>query len=78
MPQFLAFTDLGTLGGGFKNGSIIGLDSTNLGTDVTIPDVIDNPNGGLNSLGFTKLGTNNVVLSGANTFTGNPPSKQAR
>jgi len=66
-----ALKALGTASGGFKNGSFLGLDTTNAAGGVfTYSPVIGNPNSGANVLGVTKLGANTLVLSGANTYTG--------
>jgi autotransporter-associated beta strand protein len=62
---------LGTGSGGFKNGSIIGFDTTNaVGGTFTYGSNIANTNGGANVLGVTKLGPNALVLTGTNTYTG--------
>lgn len=62
---------LGTATGGFKSGSVIGFDTTNAsGGTFTYSGTIADPNGGSNVLGLTKLGTNNLVLDGPNSFTG--------
>ncbi len=63
-------TNLGTAGGGFRNGSSVGIDTTNAGGTITYNTLIDNPNAGANALGVTKLGTGELVLTGANTYTG--------
>ncbi len=56
---------------GFTGGSILGLDTTNAaGGQFTYATVIGDPNGGTNSIGLTKLGTNMLNLTGANTYTG--------
>ena len=63
---------LGTATGGFKSGSILGLDTTNAsGGNFTYGNVIANPNANANVLGLTKLGTGTLTLSAANTYTGN-------
>lgn len=62
---------LGTVTGGFLSGSAIGLDTTNAGSSgITYSDVLANTNGGNNSLGLLKLGTNPLILTAANTFSG--------
>jgi autotransporter-associated beta strand protein len=62
---------LGTATGGFKDGSHLGLDTTNeAGGIFTHSAAIMNPNGGANALGLDKLGTNTLLLTGANTYTG--------
>lgn len=55
--------------GGFQSGSSLGLDTTTAaGGAFTYAGVVGSPNG--NSIGLTKLGTNTLVLTGANTYTG--------
>ena len=61
---------LGTAGGGFKSGSSFGLDTTNAAGGTTYGNVIANPNGGANALGFAKLGAGQLTLTAANTYTG--------
>ncbi len=62
---------LGTGTAGFKTGSILGLDTTNAaGGLFTYSTVIGNTNAGANVIGFNKLGSNILLLSGNNTFTG--------
>ena len=58
---------------GMNAGSAIGFDTTNAsGGTFTIADVIaDTTGAGGGSRGFTKLGTNTLVLTNDNTFTGN-------
>jgi fibronectin-binding autotransporter adhesin len=63
-----AFRALSTATGGFKSGSSIGIDTTNAGGSLTYASDIANPGG--NVLGFAKLGTGTLVLTGNNTYTG--------
>ena len=64
-----ALVALGNSTNGFRNGSRIGLDTTS--GNFSYDSVIANPNGGSNVLGLTKLGSNTLTLTGANTYTGN-------
>jgi autotransporter-associated beta strand protein len=66
----LTLSGLGTASGGFRDGSSIGLDTTNAGGTFTYSNVIADPNTGLNKLGVAKLGTRTLVLDQANTYTG--------
>lgn len=59
---------LGTVSGGFKNGSIAGLDTSS--GSFTYNSVIANPNSGANALGLTKLGSNTLTLTAASNYTG--------
>jgi autotransporter-associated beta strand protein len=62
---------LGSATGGFTNGSKIGLDTTNAaGGAFTYASIIADTNGGANSLGLIKLGSNSLVLAGQATYTG--------
>jgi autotransporter-associated beta strand protein len=61
---------LGTATGGFRNGSLIGLDTTNAGGNFNYNQVLANPNGGANVLGLTKLGTGSLTFGALNTYTG--------
>ncbi|MGB8853589.1 MAG: autotransporter-associated beta strand repeat-containing protein [Pirellulales bacterium] len=66
-----ALAGLGTSTGGFRNGSRIGLDTTNsTGGVFTLSSTIANPNGGANVLGLSKLGTNTLSLTALNTYSG--------
>ena len=59
----------GTSTTGFTDGSAIGFDTTNAsGGTFTVGDNIVNPSSG--AIGVTKLGTNTLVLSGTNSYTG--------
>jgi autotransporter-associated beta strand protein len=53
---------------GFMPGSIVGLDTTS--GLLLLDSVIANPNTGANELGLTKLGSNTLILSQDNTYTG--------
>ncbi|MCC7474887.1 MAG: autotransporter-associated beta strand repeat-containing protein [Pirellulales bacterium] len=62
---------LGTATGGFQSGSFIGLDTTNAsGSEFVYNPVIADTNGGSNSIGLVKLGTNKLTLNGTNTYSG--------
>ena len=62
-------TGLGSATGGFRSGSLIGLDTTNAaGGAFTCSSVLGNPGG--NMLGLQKLGLGTLTLSGANSYTG--------
>ncbi len=64
-------TALGGGGGGFAAGASIGFDTTNASGGVfTHSSAISNPDDGANTLGLTKLGTNTLILSGENTYSG--------
>lgn len=63
-------TALGTTTGGFRNGSRLGLDTTNAGGSFTHGSVIANPNAGANALALRKLGTGTLLLDQVNTYTG--------
>jgi autotransporter-associated beta strand protein len=60
--------NLGTASGGFMNGSGIGIDTAN--GSLTYSGNIGNTNGGANSIGFYKFGSNTLTLNGTNTYTG--------
>lgn len=62
---------LGTASGGFKDGSFIGLDTSNAsGGNFTYGSVMADTNGGANSVGFKKLGSNTLALTQTSTYTG--------
>ncbi len=62
---------LGTTTGGFKDGSSLGLDTTNaIGGSFTYGGVIADTNGGVNWVGFEKMGANILVLTGTSTYSG--------
>ncbi len=66
-----AISALGSNMGGFQGGSILGLDTTNAaGGNFIYNGVITDTNGGLNSLGLTKLGIGTLTLTSANSYTG--------
>ena len=60
---------LGSAAGGFRSGSILGLNTTNAAGGVfAYASVIGNPGG--NMLGVNKLGSGTLTLGDANTYTG--------
>lgn len=59
---------LGTATGGFRDGAILGVDTT--AGDFSYDGAIQNPNGGANALGLAKLGDNKLTLGAISTFTG--------
>ena len=61
---------LGTDDGGFRGGSSLGLDTTNATGTFTYASVLADTNDGANALGFAKLGTGTLSLTGNNTYTG--------
>ncbi|MEZ0257851.1 MAG: beta strand repeat-containing protein, partial [Chthoniobacter sp.] len=61
---------LGTGTGGFLNGAILGLDTTNAGGNFTYASRITNNNTGANVLGFVKQGGGTLTLTAANAYTG--------
>ena len=65
-------TNLSTINNnGLKAGSSIGFDTTGATGSFTISNIIANSTGtGGGAIGVTKLGTNTLVLSGPNTYTG--------
>jgi fibronectin-binding autotransporter adhesin len=63
-----ALLSLGSVSGGFQNGSFVALDTT--AGDFTYAGTIADTNGGANVLGFIKTGANRLALAGPNTYTG--------
>ena len=69
-------TNLGGANGtgttGFAAGSAIGFDTTNAsgGTFTVADNLADSTGSGGGAVGLTKLGTNNLVLTGSNTYSG--------
>ena len=61
---------LGTATGGFRNGSSLGIDTTNAPTVVSFNSVISDTNAGANSIGLIKLGTGRLELTNSNTYSG--------
>jgi len=62
---------LGTASGGFRNGSSIGMDTTNAtGGIFTYAGLLANTNAGANILGLKKLGTGTLELTANNTYGG--------
>ncbi|MDI1311653.1 autotransporter-associated beta strand repeat-containing protein [Prosthecobacter sp.] len=62
---------LGTPTGGFKDGSTLGLDTTNTtGGSFTYGGVIADTNSGANRVGLEKLGTHTLALTQTSTYTG--------
>jgi fibronectin-binding autotransporter adhesin len=61
---------LGTSMGGFKNGSTLGLDTTNATEAFIVNSDLANLNGGANVLSLAKIGYGTLSLGGNNTFTG--------
>lgn len=61
---------LGSSTGGFQNGSILGLNTTNSGGTFTYSSVLADTNAGANSIGLTKLGAGMLTLGAANTYSG--------
>ena len=60
---------LGSASGGFRSGSLLGLDTTNAaGGAFACTSVIGNPGG--NMLGLQKFGLGTLTLGGANSYTG--------
>lgn len=64
----LALSALGTATGGFKAGSALGLDTTNVpGGNFIYPNAITATNGGANPISLVKLGSNTLTLTNAGT-----------
>lgn len=68
--EIASLAGLGTATGGFLSGASIGVDTTNATATVEISTNLANTNGGANVLGFNKLGTGWLTLSGTNTNSG--------
>ncbi|QDU26643.1 Hemolysin, chromosomal [Anatilimnocola aggregata] len=66
--QLQTLSTLGNASGGFRTGAAIGMDTTNAASPFTYSQNIVNP--GANILGFTKLGSGVLSLTGTNTYTG--------
>lgn len=66
--QLLSISPLGTATGGFRDGSLLGIDTTN--GDATFSNAFTNTNSGANGVGLVKLGTNTLTLTGDNTYSG--------
>ncbi len=64
--EIKAFND----GAFLPTGARLGIEVAS-GNTGTYSKVISNANGGLNTIGFTKLGAGTLILTGANTYTGN-------
>ena len=72
MTTLFANLSTGISSNGLQAGTAIGFDTTNAtgGTFTVADNIADSTGTGAGSLGVTKLGTNTLVLSGTNTYTG--------
>lgn len=65
-----ALLALSTAAGGLKDGSSLGLDTTNAGGGFTFNSVLGDTNGGANSVGLVKLGSGTLAFVETLAFTG--------
>ena len=66
----------GLSNGGFRSGASLGIDTSNAAGPFTYSGVI--VNGAQGPLGVSKLGSNELVLTGANTYTGSTVVEQGK